>query len=69
MIDGRDMINLKREIHSSIQSTKTFLYDIIELVICKTILGIRFQEFDKSNIFKSDGDTPVYSMDFILSFS
>ena len=29
-------------------------------IICKTILGIRFQEFDESNIFKSD-TAAIYS--------
>ena len=57
MLEGWDIIHLKGEIHSSIWSTKTFLYDIRELRY--KLNNMRYQILEilnngQSNIFKSD---------------
>ena len=57
MIDSWDIIHMKNEIHSSVRSTKTFLYDIRELSYMQNNIGYqisRISNNEQSNIFKSD---------------
>ena len=55
--EGSDIIHLKGEIHSSIWSPKTFLYDIRELRYKQNNMGYQMSGIlnnDQSNIVKSD---------------
>ena len=57
MPGGCDIINLKGEIHSSVWSTKTFLYAIREPRYKQNNIGYqisRILDNDQSNIVKSD---------------
>ena len=57
MPEGWDILHLKSEIHSSVWSTKTFLYDIRELRYEQSIMDyqiLRILDNDQSDIVKSD---------------
>ena len=57
MPEGRDMIHLKGEIHSSVWSTKTFLYDIREPRYREIKMGYQITkvlDIGQSSSLKSD---------------
>ena len=54
MLDGWDIILVKGEIHSSVGSTKTFLYNIRELRYEQNNIGHQISRIDQSHILKSD---------------
>ena len=60
MLEGWDIIHLKGEIHISVLSTETFLFNVRELRYKHNNMGyqiLRIWNIDHSNYFESDTAT------------